>query len=78
MGQSTLRDQVWMFVVARCIKAGNAVTPAEVAESTGASERMVRQCLLSILNSGLIERRTNRAGEVQYIPAAQIEWTLEQ
>ena len=77
MGQSTLRDQVWMFVVARCIKGGNAVTPAEVAESTGASERMVRQCLLSILNSGLIERRTNRAGEVQYVPSDKVRWTPE-
>lgn len=74
MGQTTLRDQVWMFVVARCIKKGQAVEPAEIADSTGASERMVRQCLLSILNSGLIERRSNADGEVQYIPAREINW----
>jgi DNA-binding GntR family transcriptional regulator len=78
MGKSTLRDEVWIFVLSKAVKRGNAVTPAEIAESTGASERMVRQCLLSIMNTQLIERRTNRHGEVQYVPSAQIEWTPKQ
>jgi DNA-binding GntR family transcriptional regulator len=78
MGKSTLRDEVWMFVMSKAVKGGKAVTPAEIAETTGASERMVRQCLLSIMNTELIERRTNRNGEVQYLPSAQIEWTPEQ
>ena len=78
MTNTTLRDQVWIYVMSKAIKGGKAVTPAEIVESTGASERMVRQCLLSILNTGLIERRTNRDGKVQYIPAAGIEWTPSQ
>lgn len=78
MADPTLRDEVWMFVVAKAVKAGKAVRPGEVAESTGASERMVRQCLLSISQSGLVERRADPDGEVRYLPASQIEWTVEQ
>lgn len=77
MAKSTLRDEVWMYVIARAVKRGKAVRPGEVAESTGASERMVRQCLLSILNTGIIERRADPDGEVRYIPSSQIEWTPE-
>jgi predicted DNA-binding transcriptional regulator len=77
MADPTLRDRVWMFVVAKAVKGENAVRPGEVAASTGASERMVRQCLLSILQSGLVERRTDPNGEVQYVPSSQVEWTPE-
>lgn len=77
MADSTLRDEVWMFVVAKAVKGENAVRPGEVAESTGGSERMVRQCLLSIAQSGLVERRTDPNGEVRYVPSRQVEWTAE-
>ena len=78
MAKSTLRDEVWMYVVAKAVKGRKAVRPDEIAESTGASERMVRQCLLSILNTGIIERRAEPDGEVRYVPSSQIEWTVEQ
>lgn len=75
MAQATLRDEVWSYVLSKAVKAGKAVRPAEIVESTGASERMVRQCLLVILNTGLIERRADPDGSVRYVPAAGIEWT---
>jgi hypothetical protein len=77
MANTTLRDEVWMFVMSKAIKGGNAVRPTEIVESTGASERMVRQCLLSILNTELIERRADPDGKVRYVPSSQIEWTIE-
>jgi hypothetical protein len=77
MGNTTLRDEVWMFVMSKAIKGGNAVRPGEIVESTGASERMVRQCLLSILKTDLVERQADPDGKVRYVPSSQIEWTVE-
>lgn len=64
-----------MFVVTKAVKGRKAVRPSEIAETTGASERMVRQCLLSILSTGIIERRAEPNGEVRYVPSADIEWS---
>ena len=74
MGKTTMRDKVWKDTLARTIKAGNAVRPAEIADKTGASERMARQCLLNISDAGWIERRADPDGEVRYVPAKEVSW----
>ena len=77
MGKTTLRDKVWRETLARTIKAGRAVQPPEIAEITGASERMTRQCLLSIKDAGWIELRAADNGEVRYVPSRNVEWAEE-
>ena len=74
MTKTTVRDKVWNVTLARTIKAVNAVKPADIAEKTGASERMTRQCLLNIYDAGWIDRRTDPDGSVEYIPASEVSW----
>jgi len=74
MGQSTMRDEVWKETLARTIKAGTAVRPSDIVEKTGASERMVRQCLLVISEAGWVERQADPNGEVRYVSAKAVDW----
>lgn len=74
MAKTTVRDKVWKDTLARTVKAGNAVKPADIAEKTGASESMTRQCLLNIYDAGFIDRRTDPDGNVKYIPASEVSW----
>jgi len=77
MAKTTLRDKVWKDVLARTVKGGVAVRPSEVAEKTGASERMTRQCLLSIVETGLVERRADPNGEVRYVPSPNVDYSFD-
>jgi MarR-like DNA-binding transcriptional regulator SgrR of sgrS sRNA len=62
----TTRDEIWMRALDRTVKGEERVTPAEVAESVEASERTVRECLLSMYESGYLDRHSSPSGEVRY------------
>jgi DNA-binding GntR family transcriptional regulator len=69
----TTRDEIWRATLDQTIRHGVSVSPSEIAEETDASERTVRECLLSMYESDWLERLSTPSGEVRYraIPAVK-------
>ena len=69
MAEPTARDRVWKFALSRAVRNRKPVKPAEIAEIANVSERMARDCLLVMADSGWLHRRTKTDGRVEYICA---------
>jgi predicted DNA-binding transcriptional regulator len=63
----TTRDKIWDRTLDLTVRGEETVTPEEVAGEIEASERTVRECLLSMYESGYLDRHTTPSGTVRYI-----------
>jgi MarR-like DNA-binding transcriptional regulator SgrR of sgrS sRNA len=73
MADTTVRDQVWTFILAR-VRAGKEITVADVEEYTGCSERVARETLqVAAENADLLVDRHGGRGKVVYRPKVSLE-----
>ena len=67
MADPTMRDKVWMHAYNQIVRKDKPMKPSDIAEYAGVSERMARQALLVIADSGMIRRKKKPDGKVTYI-----------
>jgi MarR-like DNA-binding transcriptional regulator SgrR of sgrS sRNA len=77
MAEPTGRDRVWKNALGKAVQAGKPVEPADIADTADVSERMARQCLIVMSQSGWLERRTKLDGSVRYVCPSNIEYKHE-
>lgn len=68
MPTQTMRDRVWTVALTHTQRMDQATTPEKIVEETGASERMVRQCLNVMAQNGFLRRDQKMDGTVRYLP----------
>lgn len=66
MGDRTKRDKVWQYALTTAIRKDERITPTEVADITGVSDRVARQTLVNISDGGWLGRHTRSDGSVYY------------
>jgi hypothetical protein len=77
MAEPTNRDKVWKAALTVALRKGDAAKPEHIADLAGVSERMTRQCLLVMSESGWLDRRALPDGTVQYIAPSDEEWLAD-
>lgn len=63
-----MRDRVWTVSLMHTHRRGGSTTPEKIVEETGASDRMVRQCLNVMAQNGFLRRDVKMDGTVRYLP----------
>ena len=66
MGDRTKRDTVWQLALTKAVRKDEQVTPAEISEIAGVSERVARQTLVNIADGDWLSRHTRSDGSVYY------------
>jgi predicted transcriptional regulator of viral defense system len=74
MGNQTSRDQVWRCALRKAIQKGERVTPDDVSQITGVSERVCRETMYVMYESGWLQRQTRGDGSVYYESPIWIEF----
>jgi len=74
MADPTGRDRVWKNALGKAVQAGKPVEPSDIADVANVSERMARECLLVMYESGWLERRTKPDGSVRYICPSKLNY----
>lgn len=74
MAQRRTRDDVWITAL-ELTSAGKVVTPDQIADETGASDRTVRETLNVMKDTPFLSRDLAPDGTVQYTrgPAFDVE-----
>jgi DeoR/GlpR family transcriptional regulator of sugar metabolism len=62
----TTRDEIWHRTLQETVAAENKVSVEDITEYVEASERTVRECLLSMHEEGYLSRHTTPSGTVRY------------
>jgi len=79
MARETARDQIWQFAVKRIIRNGDSVHPDDVADVTGVSDHTARDCLNTMAQYGIIRRKANVDGSVEFVPEPEFDsWLVEE
>jgi len=66
MGKRTKRDRVWQYALTSTLRKDKRITPDEVTDITGVSDRVARQTLVNIADGGWLNRETRSDGSVYY------------
>ena len=66
MAELTQRDEVWSQSLTKALQQGENVSPADVAETTGVSERVCRETMYVMHERGWLNRQATPSGSVYY------------
>ena len=66
VAEPTQRDEVWSTSLTKALQQGEDVTPADIAEATGVSERVCRETMYVMHERGWLNRQTKAGGAVYY------------
>jgi DNA-binding GntR family transcriptional regulator len=77
MVNPTNRDEVWKAALTITLRKGEPVKPSRIADLTGVSERMARECLLVMSESGWLQREALSDGTIRYIAPREIDYTIK-
>lgn len=66
MAEPTHRDEVWSTSLTKALQQGENVSPAEIADITGVSERVCSETMYIMHERGWLNRQTSADGSVYY------------